>query len=94
MSYARVFQNIFENVQDIPPEIQKHPDALLDFAESTKKASKFKERASNKDGYSVVGATRKDMRRMGIGDQDDTIDISALAKQKGGTLSLQDFAQK
>jgi len=93
LSYARVFKNIFENVEDIPEEVKNKPDALIDFAESSKKAQKFKGRASEKDGYSVVGATKRDMQRMGIGGQDDTIDISQLAKQKGGSLSIQDFAQ-
>jgi len=93
LSYARVFKNIFDNVEDIPDEVKDKPDALIDFAESTKSAKKFKERASTKDGYSVVGASKRDMKRMGIGNQGDTVDISQLAKQKGGSLSIQDFAQ-
>lgn len=92
LSYAKVFQNILENVENIPDEIRDKPDALLDFAESSKKAQKFKSRAGQKDGYSVVGASKQDMKKMGIGRGDDTVDISQLARAKGGKLGLQDFA--
>ena len=93
LSYARAFKNIFENMRDIPDEIRNNPDALLDFAESNKKAEKFRSKAASKDGYSVVGASKKDMRRMGLGGQEDTVDLSELARQKGGKLGIQDFAQ-
>ena len=93
LSYAKVFKNIFENISDIPDEVRNRPDALLQFAESNKKAEKFRSRAASKDGYSVVGATQRDMKRMGLGKGEDTIDISTLAKQKGkdGRLTAQDF---
>ena len=90
LNYGRVFKSIFENVGEIPDHIMEDPDQILDFAESQKKTEKSRQKASESDGYSVVGATDGDLKAMGVKDASHK-SIFDLAKEKGGNLSIADF---
>ena len=90
LNYGRVFKSIFENVGEIPDHIMEDPDQILDFAESQKKTEKSRQKASESDGYSVVGATDGDLNAMGVKDASHK-SIFDLAKEKGGNLSIADF---
>lgn len=92
LNYAKILTSILENVENIPEQFKTDPDKLMDFASAGRKGEKMRERSSEADGYSVVGASSKDMKDIGIKDI-GTQSIHELAKQKGGTLSLEDFAK-
>jgi hypothetical protein len=89
LNYARVLHSILENVEGIPEAIKEEPDDLLDYAESKKRNKNVVDKSKDKQGFSVVGATRKDMDEMGVSDE---VSVSPfdLAKKKGA-LTLEDF---
>jgi len=90
LNYGRVFKSIFENVPDIPDHVMEDPEKILDYAESSKKTEKTRDRAQQADGYSVVGATEGDLKTMGLKDG-TTKSIFDLAREKGGNLDITDF---
>jgi hypothetical protein len=73
----------------MPDSVKEHPDRILDFAEAQKKNKDVISRTQNKQGASVVGATKKDMKDMGVSDE---LSVSPfdLAKKKG-SLTIEDF---
>jgi len=89
LNYARVLNSILENVEKIPDKIKKDPDQLLAFAEGKNKYKETVEKSQGKQGFSVMGATSKDMGEMGIKDE---LSISPfdLARDKG-SLTIEDF---
>jgi len=89
LNYARVLNSILENVEGIPENIQKDPEDLLAYAESKRKNKNVVEKSQDKAGFSVMGATTKDMNEMGVADE-STVSPFELAKNKG-SLTLEDF---
>tara|TARA_B100000085_G_C18558423_1_gene518619 strand:+ start:83 stop:1075 length:993 start_codon:yes stop_codon:yes gene_type:complete len=91
--FARIFKNIFENVKDIPEKIKKDPEALIEFSNSSESREKTKE-LLEKDGASTVfGATEKDYSDLGVSSTDisKSKSLHQAAKEKGGSLSMQDL---
>ena len=91
--YSKVFKNIFDNNTDIPENIKKDPEALLDYASSSKEREKVKDHLSKDGNTTVFGATEADYAHMGI-TKDQVSGGSSLhnaAKQKGGSLNMQDL---
>mgnify|MGYP003641602440 CR=1 FL=1 len=89
LNYARVLNSILENVDGIPEAIRQEPDDLLAYAESKRKNKNVVDRSKDKQGFSVMGATKKDMDEMGIADE-TTVSPFDLAGSKG-SLTLEDF---
>lgn len=89
LNYAKILNSIIENIEKIPENIKGDPDELLSFAESQKRNEKVKERSKDKQGFSVMGATKKDMGEMGISEETD-VNPFELAKKKG-SLTIEDF---
>ena len=89
LNYAKVLNSIIENVEKIPESIKKHPDKLLDYAEAKSKNKDVVEKSKDKQGFSVVGATKKDMGEMGVSDE-LSVSPFQLAKEKG-SLTIEDF---
>tara|TARA_R110002167_G_scaffold184599_10_gene385042 strand:- start:1206 stop:2195 length:990 start_codon:yes stop_codon:yes gene_type:complete len=89
LNYARVLNSILENVEKIPEKIKKDPDQLLAFADGKNKYKETVEKSQGKQGFSVMGATTKDMGEMGLKDE---LSLSPfdLAKDKG-SLTIEDF---
>lgn len=90
--YTKIFKNILEQYQeDIPDRIKKDPDALLDFANSSDVREKMKENLSKDTGAStIVGATSEDLEELGL-DSKKGKTLEDFAKEKGGSLSMQDL---
>ena len=87
--YGRVFNNIFQNNDDIPSDIRKNPDELFKFVDRKRMREKFQNNTSEKDGTMVFGATREDLdildpsaRKISLSDQ--------IAKN-GGSLNMEDM---
>ena len=89
LNYGKVLHSILENVEGIPEEIKKDPDDLLSYAESKRKNKNVVEKSQDKQGFSVMGATKKDMDEMGVADE-LSVSPFELAKKKG-SLTLEDF---
>ena len=81
--------SILENIEGIPESIKSNPDDLIDYAESKQKNKNVVEKSKDKQGFSVVGATKKDMDEMGVSDE-LAVSPFELAKKKG-SLTIEDF---
>jgi len=92
--FTRVFKNIFDNNENIPERIKKDPQALLDFATSSKKGKEVIDKHADKGGAStVVGATKEDYEYMGVEPTKvkDAQSLNNIAKKKGGSLNMKDL---
>ena len=89
LNYGKVLNSILENVEGIPQGIKEDPDDLMAYAESKRKNKNVVEKSRDKQGFSVMGATNKDMKDMGVSDE-TSISPFDLAKKKG-SLTLEDF---
>ena len=88
--FTRVFKSIFENNENIPEKIRKDPKALLDYGSNAKKGQEELEKHSDKGGAStIVGATKEDYEYMGV--EEKGTSIQEAARQKGGSLNMQDL---
>tara|TARA_R100000008_G_C3557833_1_gene154270 strand:- start:78 stop:1073 length:996 start_codon:yes stop_codon:yes gene_type:complete len=90
LNYAKIFNSILENAQNIPDNVRGDPDLLLDFASSASKADEMRQKSQEKGGYSVMGASQQEMRDMGI-DDGLGVNLHDLAAKKGGKLTMEDF---
>ncbi len=98
-AYGRYFKGIMENMKmDPPEEIKNDPDKLIEFYETKKNADevmdKIKEKTDGKShgATSLVGATKEDLEAIGYGqNQNNSIDLTKAAADKGGQLDMQDF---
>ena len=90
--YTRIFKSIFDHNEDIPDHIRKDPQALLDFASSSKKGKEELDKHQEKGGATtLVGATKEDYEYMG--EKSETVSIHEAAKQKGGSLNMSDLME-
>ena len=94
--HAKFFKHILQDSKNKPPhDIMDNPDAIIDWYESSKAADaafdKVKD-SGNVGGSSIVGASKKEMTKLGaIDDGDRFIDLAAEAAKKGGSLSMEDM---
>ena len=95
LNYGKLFLNIFEN-KEIPKDIRNNAQKILDFLNESKNKKKKLEEVSQKssqsDGFSYVGASKSDLKKMGV-DFTGTKDISQIADEKGGELNMEDFIE-
>lgn len=81
-NYSKIFTVVLsKSGVEVPPEIRKDPERLLDFVKSKDKASKLMQ--NNKDGNAVglVGATEEDYKALGYNDN-NSVNISKIMKEK------------
>jgi len=89
--YTRIFKNIFETNDDLPDKIKKDPEALLDYANSSKAREEVKSKMSNSSaGSTIVGATKEDLEDLGM-DLSSGKSLESEARKKGGELSMKDL---
>ena len=90
--YTRVFKNIFDNNENIPESIMKDPVKLLEFGSSSgEERDKVKDKLSQGDGGTIVGAKSEDYERLGIKKPAGAVDLHQEAKKKGGSLNMEDL---
>lgn len=93
LNYGKMFTTIFEN-KEIPEDISSDAEKILKYLEESKikkkKAQRVLDKSNSSDGFSYVGATRKDLDSMGVKKQGGK-DIHDLAADKGGELNMEDF---
>ena len=101
-SFGKNYKNMLQNSKNKPPdEMYDDPDKLTEFFEQGEEAMKVIESldAKGKDplegkekaggATSLVGATKEDLERLGLGeDQGEYISLSKEAAKKGGKLDI------
>lgn len=98
-SFAMYYKSIMTDSKVRPPEsIMYDPDKLAEWYETGKNAEEMLEKLDTdaKDGaVSLVGATKDDLKRLGMDvDKDPSlISLSSEAKKKGGKLDMNDFIE-
>ena len=94
--YGRYYKSMMENSDNKPPEeTAKNPEKVVEWFESTKSAKETldKSAASGKEGsaVSLVGASKQDLKRLGLDNPNETINLAKKAAEKGGRLSMDDL---
>ena len=94
-SYGRYFKSIIQNSEEkIPDHIVDDPDKLIEWAESSKNVKEVLEKTSGdaeSGASSIMGATKQDLEKAGIDQNQDVIDLSQKAQEKGGRLTMEDM---
>ena len=94
-SYGRYFKSIIQNSEEkIPDHIVEDPDKLIEWAESSKNVKEVLEKTSGdaeSGASSIMGATKQDLAKAGIDENQDVIDLSQKAQEKGGRLTMEDM---
>ena len=95
-SFCRYFKSIIQNSEEkIPEHIVEDPDELIEWAQSSKNVKEAMEKGNLGDkehsATSLVGATKEDLKKAGIDEDTNMIDLSQEAKKKGGKLSMEDM---
>lgn len=90
--YTRVFKNIFDTNENIPENIKKDPAKLLEFGSSSKEErDKAKDKLSQGDAGTIVGAKDEDYEYLGVEKPKGGVSLHEEAKKKGGTLNMDDL---
>ena len=85
-----------ENSESKPPDdIVKDPDKMVEWFDSTKSAKEVLDKSKNAgaegSATSLVGATKEDLKRLGLDNPAETINMAKKAAEKGGKLSMDDM---
>ncbi len=90
--YTRIFKNIFDMNENIPESIRKDPAKLLEFGSSSKEEKdKAKDKLTQGDGGTLVGAKQEDYDYLGVERPTNAVSLHEEAKKKGGTLNMEDL---
>lgn len=94
--YGRYYKSMIDNSDNKPPEeISRNPAKLVEWFESSKsvKDTLEKSKATEKEGaaVSLVGASTQDLKRLGLDNPNETINLAKKAAEKGGRLSMDDL---
>jgi hypothetical protein len=93
-SYGRYFKSLIQNSEDkIPDHIVEDPDKLIEWAQSSKNVKEVLEKNSGEEAgaSSIMGATKEDLAKAGVNQDQDVIDLSKKAEEQGGRLSMDDL---
>lgn len=94
-SFARYFKNAVSNAKHSPPdEYYSEPDKLIEWLETSRNAEEIIDKGGNTKGEttvatSIIGAKKEDLAK--IGADKNVISLDDIAKQKGGTLTMEDL---
>ena len=79
----------------VPDDIRQDPEKIVEWFSSTKSARETLEKSKNagQDGSatSLVGATKDDLKRLGLDNPDETVNLAKKAAEKGGRLNMEDM---
>ena len=94
--YGRYYKSMIQNSEKKPPDhISEDPEKLVEWFESTKSAAETLEKSEAKAGEhgatSLVGATKDDLKRLGLDNPNETISLAKKAAEKGGKLTMDDM---
>tara|TARA_Y100000310_G_C20589510_1_gene767218 strand:- start:111 stop:1109 length:999 start_codon:yes stop_codon:yes gene_type:complete len=94
--YGRYYKSLIENSDNKPPdEISGNPEKMVEWFESSKSAKETLDRSkmSGQEGaaQSLVGATKQDLKRLGLDNPNEAINLAKKAAEKGGRLNMEDM---
>ena len=94
--YGRYHKSLIENSEHKPPEeITQDPQKLVEWFQSGKNIKEVldKSETAGKEGTatSLVGASKQDLKRLGLDNPNETINLAKKAAEKGGRLSMDDL---
>ena len=79
----------------VPDEVRQDPEKIVEWFESSKNAKEVmdKSQTAGKEGSatSLVGATKQDLKRLGLDNPNETISLAKKAAEKGGSLTMEDM---
>lgn len=89
--HGHYFSDILGKTKDtMPLDIRNDPDKIIDWAEVKDNVDAMVKKSGSKDNISVVGATKEDLKFAGL-ESEQKIDYAAKAREKGGSLGMEDF---
>lgn len=91
LAYGRMFLNIFQNVDKIPDSIRKDPEALINFAESSRNKEKLTSKMKDNSATAVFGATKEDLDF--VDPQAKQISLQELLEKNGGQLNMEQMME-
>jgi hypothetical protein len=89
--FGRVFQSIFQNIENIPDDIRDDPERLLAFADAKQNKGKGGSKAfidDNAAASTVFGGTADDIKDLNQSGG-KTVSLSEEIKKSGGTLNME-----
>tara|TARA_R100000458_G_C8263869_1_gene239153 strand:+ start:90 stop:1076 length:987 start_codon:yes stop_codon:yes gene_type:complete len=92
--YARYYKAMMEQTEGKPPEeMTDNPEKLVEWFDSTKSAKEALDKVDKGEGTasSLVGATKQDLKRLGLDNPQETINLAKKAAEKGGRLTMEDM---
>ena len=94
--YARYYKSLLENSENKPPDnISQDPEKMVQWFDSTKSAKEVLDKSKNAgaegSATSLVGATKEDLKRLGLDNPNETINMAKKAAEKGGKLNMDDM---
>ena len=94
--YGKYYKSMIQNSDNKPPEeIAKDPEKLVEWFESSKSAretlDKSKIEGQEGSATSLVGASKEDLKRLGLDNPNETINLAKKAAEKGGKLTMDDM---
>ena len=94
--YARYYKSLMESSESkVPDEVRQDPEKIVEWFESSKNAKEVmdKSQTAGKEGSatSLVGATKQDLKRLGLDNPNETISLAKKAAEKGGSLTMEDM---
>lgn len=96
VTFARKYMNLMENAKNPAPDyLYDDPDGLIEYYEGARNADHLVDSGQDKDATTIVGATNKEMEKLGLDKQEGQstkkISLAEQASKKGGSLSMQDL---
>ena len=94
--YARYYKSLIDNSEtQVPDDVKEDPEKMVEWFDSTKSARETLEKSKNagQDGSatSLVGASKQDLKRLGLDNPNETINLAKKAVEKGGKLNMEDM---
>lgn len=93
--YGRYYKSLMENSDNKPPdEVARDPDKLVEWFDSSKSAKEVLDKGKGEaegGAASLVGATKEDLKRLGLDNPNETVNLAKKAAEKGGKLNMDDM---
>ena len=83
------YKSVLEKGNSPPVDANENLEKLVEWYESSGNMEKIKEKATERDGSTYMGATKEELRMLSKGD--NIVDLEKEAEKKGGNLDMNDF---
>jgi len=91
-SHGLSFKSVLEKGNSPSVEVSADLEQMVEWYESSGNIQKFSEKVKDRDGSTIMGASKKELRMM-TNDGDNVIDLAKEAEKKGGELDIHDFVR-